>query len=249
MVLSPSEVTYFIEQVAASALSFGVTPEDIAPVGQALMNLFGFRCSPPTVVIPSQGAQPQSICSAQDCPIAANSSCVGVQNITHPAVAIPGVVPTDPSKNMTYPNGTYPGGPRYCNPYRCRCGCRGAVCPCGYTDCTGLKCDGDYPSENGGSGGQGGGGGSGGAGGQGGAGGSGSGGSGSDSDSGSGGSGSGSGGSGSGSGGSGSGSGSGNGSTPGGNGRYNPTTVSTAGAAALGMSIVAIVGGAIAFLL
>lgn len=76
--MSPSEVTYFIEQVAASALSFGVTPEDIAPVGQALMDLFGFRCSPPTVVIPSQGAQPQSICSAQDCPIAANSSCVGV---------------------------------------------------------------------------------------------------------------------------------------------------------------------------
>ncbi|PVH71580.1 hypothetical protein DL98DRAFT_395447, partial [Cadophora sp. DSE1049] len=85
MVLSPPEVTYFIEQVAASALSFGVTPEDIAPVGQALMNLFGFRCSPATTVIPSQGHQPQSICSAPACPIAANSSCAGVQNITQPA--------------------------------------------------------------------------------------------------------------------------------------------------------------------
>ncbi|KAH6715048.1 hypothetical protein BKA61DRAFT_631899 [Leptodontidium sp. MPI-SDFR-AT-0119] len=132
MVLSPSEVTYFIEQVAASALSFGVTPEDIAPIGQVLMNLFGFRCSPPRTATPSQGDQPQSICSAPDCPIASNSTCVG------------------------------------------------------------------------------------------------------------------SGGSGSGSSGSGSGSG-GNGTVPGGNGGFTPTTVSTAGAAALGMSFVGVVGGAIAF--
>ncbi|KAH7309998.1 hypothetical protein BKA65DRAFT_575796 [Rhexocercosporidium sp. MPI-PUGE-AT-0058] len=243
MVLSPSEVTYFIEQVAASALSFGVTPEDIAPVGQVLMNLFGFRCSPPTTVVPSQGAQLQSICSAQVCPIAANSTCVGVQNITHPAVAIPGVVPIVPGTNTTYPNGTYYGKPRYCNPARCRCGCKGAICPCGYTDCNGPQCDGDYGSEGSGNGGSGGQGGAGGIGGSGSGTGTGSG-AGSGSGSGSGGSGSGTG-SGSGS----TGAGSGSGSGAGGNGGYTPTTVSTAGAAALGMSFIAVVGGAIAFFL
>ncbi|KAG4436190.1 hypothetical protein IFR05_008318 [Cadophora sp. M221] len=249
MVLSSPEVTYFIEQVAASALSFGVTPEDIAPIGQVLMNLFGFRCSPPATAIPYQGDQLQSICSAPDCPIAYNSTCVGVQNITHPAVAIPGVIPMVPSKNTTYPNstypnGTYPGRPGYCNPARCPCGCKGAICPCGYTDCNGPQCNGNQGSGNGGSGGQGGAGGQGGqggTGGQGGAGGAGGSGSGNNGGSGSGGSGSGSSGSGSGSG------AGGNGTVPGGNGGFTPTTVSTAGAAALGMSFIGVVGGAIAF--
>lgn len=223
MVLSPPEVTYFIEQVAASALSFGVTPEDIAPVGQALQNLFGFRCSPRTTVIPSQGDQPQSICSAMDCPVAVNSTCVGVENYTHPAVAMPGVGPAVP-KNGTYWNVTIVGKPSYCNQSRCPCGCEEAVCPCGYNNCEGSQCDGDYANEGTGNGGSG-------------------------SDSGasaSTGSGSGSGSADSGSG-SGAGTGSGSGSGAGDNGNYTPATVSTAGAAALGMSFLAVVGGAVAF--
>ncbi|KAL2067651.1 hypothetical protein VTL71DRAFT_15747 [Oculimacula yallundae] len=219
MVLNHAEVTYFIQQVAASALSFGVSAEDIAPVGQALMAFFNYRCLPPTIVIQAQGAQPQSICTDPSCPLADNSDCAGVQNITHPAVAKPGVVY---GKNATYSNITHPGHPSQCTPERCPSGCKGAVCPGGYID--------------GGSGNQGGAGGAGGSG---------------YGNNGGSGSGSGAGGSGPGSGhpGSDSGSGSGAGNGEAGSGDYNPATVSTAGAAALGMSFIAVIGGGVAFFL
>ncbi|EKD16343.1 hypothetical protein MBM_05637 [Drepanopeziza brunnea f. sp. 'multigermtubi' MB_m1] len=92
MNLHPAEVTYFIEQVAAAAISFGVTPEDIAPVGLALNRYFNYRCLPSETIIETQGAHYQSICSAQDCPTATvgpvtdrpNSSCAAYANIADP---------------------------------------------------------------------------------------------------------------------------------------------------------------------
>ncbi|KAK0110167.1 hypothetical protein ONS95_002818 [Cadophora gregata] len=87
MNLDPNELGYFITQVADSALSFGVSSDDLAPVGKALNSLFGYRCSPKTTVIPAQGAQFQSICSAKECPIAPNSTCDGVPDGVEPAKA------------------------------------------------------------------------------------------------------------------------------------------------------------------
>lgn len=87
MNLKPAEIGYFITQVADAAASFGVSSEDLAPVGKALNALFGYRCAPATVVIPSQGAQLQSICQAKECPIAPNSTCDGVPDSVEPAKA------------------------------------------------------------------------------------------------------------------------------------------------------------------
>merc|ERR1711964_709005 len=87
MNLDPNEVGYFITQVADAAMSFGVSADDLAPVGMALNSLFGYRCAPATTVIPAQGAQLQSICQAEECPIAPNSTCDGVPESVEPAKA------------------------------------------------------------------------------------------------------------------------------------------------------------------
>lgn len=75
MNLRPAEVTYFIEQVAAAALAYGASPEDVAPVGIALNRYFNYRCLPSETIITTQGSHYQSICSAQDCPTLANATC------------------------------------------------------------------------------------------------------------------------------------------------------------------------------
>lgn len=75
MDLDAYEVGYFITQVGLSAASFGVATEDVEAVGHALAALFDYRCAPPTVVIPSQPADLQSICLADNCPVAANATC------------------------------------------------------------------------------------------------------------------------------------------------------------------------------
>jgi hypothetical protein len=87
MDLSYAEMGYFITQVALSAASFGVAQEDIAVVGQALGKLFDYKCSPPTTVIPSQGAQLQSICTGDGCPLDPNAVCAQYQNISAPGNA------------------------------------------------------------------------------------------------------------------------------------------------------------------
>jgi len=87
MDLSYAEVGWFIQQVATSAASFGVAQADLTVVGNALGSLFDFRCAPATVVVPSQGAQLQSICTDSTCPIAVNSTCAGVANVTKPAAS------------------------------------------------------------------------------------------------------------------------------------------------------------------
>jgi hypothetical protein len=88
MDLSYAEVGYFITQVALSAASFGVAKSDLEIVGTALGSIFDVRCAPPTIVIPAQGPQLQSICIDSTCPLAVNASCDLYQNnITEPASA------------------------------------------------------------------------------------------------------------------------------------------------------------------
>ncbi|KAF7944433.1 hypothetical protein EAE96_010827 [Botrytis aclada] len=75
MYLSDAEVNYFIEQVALSAASFGVSDSDLTTIGYSLQQSFGFRCLPPTIIVPAQGRQLQSICTDTTCPLAPNNSC------------------------------------------------------------------------------------------------------------------------------------------------------------------------------
>lgn len=76
MNLDYAETTYFIQQVALAAGSFGVAEEDIMAVGEALGGLFNVRCGPSTVVITSQEADLQSICiDEKTCPLAKNDTC------------------------------------------------------------------------------------------------------------------------------------------------------------------------------
>lgn len=91
MDLSYAEVTYFITQVATSAMSFGVAPEDLADVGTAINSLFNVRDGNLATVIPAQGAQLQSICTDETCPLAKNSTMVGyLTNVTEPSTVAAG---------------------------------------------------------------------------------------------------------------------------------------------------------------
>merc|ERR1712093_354525 len=85
MDLSAAEVGYFIEQVALAASSFGVSQDDIATVGKALNTIFNVRCAPPTTVIPAQGAQLQSICQDETCPLAPEPTCAAYPPTMKPA--------------------------------------------------------------------------------------------------------------------------------------------------------------------
>lgn len=87
MDLSSAEVGYFIEQVGLSAASFGVASADVTAVGDALTTFFDYRCSPPTTIVPSQGAQLQSICLNSDCPLAPNATCDAYPVESSPAAA------------------------------------------------------------------------------------------------------------------------------------------------------------------
>jgi hypothetical protein len=87
MDLSYAEVTYFIEQVALSAMSFGVAKDDLTAVGTALMSTFGYRCEPPVTVVPAQGPQLQSICIDDTCPLSPNATCSSYDATVEPAVA------------------------------------------------------------------------------------------------------------------------------------------------------------------
>ncbi|KAI9762769.1 MAG: hypothetical protein M4579_000121 [Chaenotheca gracillima] len=80
MDLDAYEVGYFITQVGTSAASFGVTEDDVTAVGMALSSTFGYRCSPPATVVPSQGDQLQSICTAENCPLSPNATCSAEDN-------------------------------------------------------------------------------------------------------------------------------------------------------------------------
>ncbi|APA15390.1 hypothetical protein sscle_14g101600 [Sclerotinia sclerotiorum 1980 UF-70] len=85
MNLSDAEVNYFIEQVALSASFFGVSASDLMIIGYSLRQSFGYRCLPPATIVPSQGAQLQSICTDPTCPLASNNTCASYdQTITKP---------------------------------------------------------------------------------------------------------------------------------------------------------------------
>ena len=87
MDLSYAEVSYFIEQVALSAMSFGVAKDDLMVVGTALMSIFGYRCEPPMTVVPAQGPQLQSICIDDTCPLSPNATCASYNATMKPLAA------------------------------------------------------------------------------------------------------------------------------------------------------------------
>ncbi|KAM6486366.1 hypothetical protein HDV62DRAFT_350760 [Trichoderma sp. SZMC 28011] len=85
MALDSAELTYFIQQIALAAQSFGVAASDIEIVGNALSNGFGMRCAMPATVIKAQGPQLQAICVESDCPLAKNASCSLYEAVVEPS--------------------------------------------------------------------------------------------------------------------------------------------------------------------
>lgn len=75
MYLTHAQTTYFIQQVGLAAQSFGVAMDDVTIVGNALDKTFNYRCSPNASVPSTAPSSAQAICIADDCPLAANSSC------------------------------------------------------------------------------------------------------------------------------------------------------------------------------
>ena len=75
MDLSTAQVSYFIQQVGLAAQSFGASTEDVHSVATLLNQTFGYRCSPNATVVPSEGAQLQSVCQEQSCPLSPNATC------------------------------------------------------------------------------------------------------------------------------------------------------------------------------
>ncbi|KAF2155285.1 hypothetical protein K461DRAFT_276484 [Myriangium duriaei CBS 260.36] len=90
MGLDENMVGYFNEQVGLSAASFGVTNDDVTAVGKALNSLFNVKCAPATTVIKEQGAQLQSICIADSCPLSPNATCSSYQSEPMPVAVMPG---------------------------------------------------------------------------------------------------------------------------------------------------------------
>ncbi|KAF7932228.1 hypothetical protein EAE99_003468 [Botrytis elliptica] len=104
MYLSDAEVNYFIEQVALSAASFGVSDSDLMTIGYSLQESFGYRCLPPTTIVPKQGRQLQSICTDNTCPLAPNNTCDYYdQTVAKPSLS-PGRSPNTGSSTGTRTN-------------------------------------------------------------------------------------------------------------------------------------------------
>ncbi|MCJ1311602.1 hypothetical protein MMC25_005275 [Agyrium rufum] len=82
-----AQITYFITQVGLSATSFGVAPADVTEVGTLLTKLFAYRCTAPVAVLPNEAPELQSICIADDCPTAPNSTCSAYSAAVEPGVA------------------------------------------------------------------------------------------------------------------------------------------------------------------
>jgi len=87
MALDQYQVGYFIQQVGLSAASFGVATDDVTAVGKALTQLFNYRCAPNTTVVPEQGPNLQSICTADTCPLAMNATCSAYEPVMEPFAA------------------------------------------------------------------------------------------------------------------------------------------------------------------
>jgi uncharacterized membrane protein YgcG len=80
MDLGPAEMGYFIQQVALSGASFGVAQDDLQIVGQSLNAAFNLRCAPEAEIIPGQGAQLNSMCIADNCPLHPNATCAAYED-------------------------------------------------------------------------------------------------------------------------------------------------------------------------
>ncbi|KXJ97027.1 hypothetical protein Micbo1qcDRAFT_199767 [Microdochium bolleyi] len=108
MALDEAELGYFITQVGLAAASFGVAEADVKVVGNALMTLFGYRCSPPTAVIPAQGPALQAICIASSCPEATNMpTCSAYAPVVEPStVSGSASASATATKSMSMPTGS-----------------------------------------------------------------------------------------------------------------------------------------------
>ena len=74
MDLDQYELGYFISQVGLAAASFGVSQSDISTVATALQKLFGYKCSPPSTVVPGDTVL-DSICINPSCPLDPMPTC------------------------------------------------------------------------------------------------------------------------------------------------------------------------------
>jgi hypothetical protein len=101
MDIDVNEFGYFVTQVGLAAASFGVAPDDLAPVGEALSELFGYRCAQPVSVLPGQPAELESICIDSTCPLADNSSCASYDSVVIPPSANVTVTEPGPSNTST----------------------------------------------------------------------------------------------------------------------------------------------------
>jgi hypothetical protein len=94
MGITAEQNDYFINQVGLSAASFGVTAADVTTIYNYLDDTYNTRCAPPLTAsdgVPAYliGTNP-SICTADSCPMAMDSTC---------AVAIPMEAPMDTSRS------------------------------------------------------------------------------------------------------------------------------------------------------
>jgi hypothetical protein len=103
MDLNPDQLGFFINQVGLSAASFGVTMDDVTTVGMALNSLFGFKCSPPAIVVPNEQAETQAICQADACPLADNSNCSAYAKAVAPMSATVSSMGPTSTSNSTAP--------------------------------------------------------------------------------------------------------------------------------------------------
>ncbi|CZR60244.1 uncharacterized protein PAC_10140 [Phialocephala subalpina] len=140
MDLSYAEVTWFIDQVALSAMSFGVAKDDLAVVGTALNSFFNYRCALPMVVVSAQGPQLQSICIDSTCPISPNGTCSSYQAAMKPALANTTLSTTN-STVGPYANGSCIAGSS----------CSSCTYINGVSSCTGGSCNAGSSSSSGGS--------------------------------------------------------------------------------------------------
>ncbi|KAF2763158.1 hypothetical protein EJ05DRAFT_534560 [Pseudovirgaria hyperparasitica] len=104
MALTNAENTYFIQQVGAAAVSFGVTMDDVSTVAEALVSTFNYRCSPAAKIVGDM-EELQSICQAEDCPLSPNANCDAYPNSG--AVSSPTPTPSG-SAAMTPTGGSSP---------------------------------------------------------------------------------------------------------------------------------------------
>lgn len=110
MNLNYIENTWFIQNVGLSAMSFGVSMDDVQAVAKTLGGAFNVKCAPTSGPLESLlGPELQSICIAADCPLAPNATCDAYGPAYAPGIAnstlAMGEGNTSSTATMTAPNG------------------------------------------------------------------------------------------------------------------------------------------------